>query len=267
MFACKNYFVASVVIASIFCLSAIAQDYKAVWNKAYNLVRKNENDQAIDVLSKGIAADPESGELYYLRGALRAEKEQYKDALEDQVKVLDYSNDKNFAAAAFLSKAKLEFLLKQNDAADRDYRKIVEFEPDLPIVHYEYATFLFRTSKSEKAFLHIKQCKKLEKNEKLKNRNAEIKNLLEIADTGKYAKRAAGLIEINQQEKAISVLSDGIAMTPRDAELYSMRGILLAFKGRIQEADADFKKAIEIDPKQSAKLNKLLEDAKKKKSK
>ncbi|QQR58268.1 MAG: tetratricopeptide repeat protein [Candidatus Melainabacteria bacterium] len=232
-----------VVLSGIFSLPAIAEDYKAVWNEAYNLVRKNENDKAIDVLNKGIAADPESGELYYLRGALRAEKEQYKDALDDQIKVLDHSNDENFAAAAFLSKAKLEFLLKQNDAADRDYRKIVEFEPDLPIVHFEYATFLFRTSKSEKAFLHIEQCKKLEKNEKLKKRSLEVERLLKIANYGHYAKRASELIQINQIDKAIYVLTDGIKMIPNDGELYVLRGSLLKKTGKLKEAEADFEKA------------------------
>ncbi|MCW5822221.1 MAG: tetratricopeptide repeat protein [Cyanobacteria bacterium TGS_CYA1] len=231
------------LVAIFNMLPTFAQDYKAVWNKAYNLVRQNENDKAIDVLNKGIAADPESGELYYLRGALRADKEQYKEALEDQIKVLDHSNDENFAAAAFLSKAKLEFLLKQNDAADRDYQKIVEFEPNLPIVHFEYATFLFRTSKSEKAFLHIEQCKKLEKNEKLKKRSLEVERLLKIANYGHYAKRASELIQTNQIDKAIYVLTDGIKMTPNDGELYALRGSLLKKAGKLKEAEADFEKA------------------------
>jgi len=263
-----------VLLAFNCCQPTFAQEYKAVWNKAESLIRKNENSKAIEVLDKAIAENPESGELYYLRGALREQKELYKDALSDQIKVMDYSEDKNIAAASFLSRARLEYLLKQNDAADRDYRKIVEFEPDLPIVHFEYATFLFRTQKSEDAFLHIEKSKKLEKNEKLKTRSIEIERLLKIATYGNYAKRAIEQIQANNPNKAIYVLTDGIKFNRSDVELYCMRGALMMNTDHFQDAMNDFNQVIKIADKNKDKIfladaymNKALVESKIKKAK
>jgi tetratricopeptide (TPR) repeat protein len=219
MFQYKHYALVFAVIATYSFAPAIAENYKTVWDSAYNLVRKNDNSSAIDILNKGIKENPKNGDLYYLRGALFADKEKYQDAISDQSKSIELGKKKNLVAAAYLNKARCEFTLKQNDDANKDYRKLLDIEPDLAIAHFEYATFLFRTSKGDEAVQHIEKSKKLEKIGSIKKRDTEINKLLKIADTGKYAKRATDALQVNEIDKAISILNDGIKMTPNNDEL------------------------------------------------
>lgn len=224
MFPYRNYALAAAIIATQTALPAIAKEHSAVWNKAYNLVRKNDNSAAIEVLNKGVSENPKNAELFYFRGALLANEQNYKHSINDQNKVIDLSKDRNLVAAAYLSKASSESYLKQDDKAEQDYQKLLKKEPNLKIAHLEYAVFLYRTRRGKEAVSHVERSKKLDK------QSDEIYQLLKIADTGKYVKRAMDLVQVNEQDKAISVLKDGIKMTPNDIELQKVLNMLEAEK-------------------------------------
>ncbi len=66
------------------------------------------------------------------------------------------------------------------------------------------------------------------------------------AEVSPFWKKANELVDINETGKAIHVLDEGIANTPERAELYSLRGTLLANKGNYRAALEDHDKAIKL---------------------
>jgi len=54
-----------------------------------------------------------------------------------------------------LNKALMNITLKQDEQAEANFKKALEFEPDLDVIHLEYGKFLFAKGDNENASLHL----------------------------------------------------------------------------------------------------------------
>ena len=120
-----------------------------VWNKAIELASAGDNEKAISVLDKGIIESPDAPKLYYLRGSLHAKQKNYDAAIKDQDKAIELSKEKRITAGAYLNKALMNVTLKQDDKAEINFKKALEFEPELDAIQQEYKKFLQGKNKHE----------------------------------------------------------------------------------------------------------------------
>ncbi len=124
-------------------------DSVEVWNKAIELASAGENEKAISVLDNGIIESPDAPKLYYLRGSLHAKQKNYDAATKDQDKAIELSKEKRITAGAYLNKAMMYVTLKQDDKAEINFKRALEFEPELDVIQQEYKKFLQGKDKHE----------------------------------------------------------------------------------------------------------------------
>lgn len=130
-------------------------DTEKKWNEAKALARSEEIDKAIATIDKGISENPGVAKFYYMRGALYAMQKKYDAALKDQNKAIELSKDDTVTAGAYLNKAMMNVNLKQDDQAEANFKKALEFKPDLDVIHLEYGKFLFAKGDNENASIHL----------------------------------------------------------------------------------------------------------------
>lgn len=91
------------------------------------------------------------------------------------------------------------------------------------------------------------------------------------AEISPHWKKANELVDINETDQAIHILNEGIVKTPESAELYSLRGTLLAGKGKFKAALKDHDKSIMLTTNKFLKagsyMNKALVENKLKQTK
>lgn len=61
-------------------------------------------------------------------------------------------------------------------------------------------------------------------------------------------------LQTNKFDEALKFLTDGIAENPGNAQYYALRGIILDNQEKYDESGADYKKALELDPKNGLAL-------------
>jgi Flp pilus assembly protein TadD len=67
---------------------------------------------------------------------------------------------------------------------------------------------------------------------------------------GRYLERALELYSQKRYNQALSDLDEALRAERRNPELYATRGYILMEIGYVEEAEADFKQALKIDPSQ-----------------
>lgn len=75
-----------------------------------------------------------------------------------------------------------------------------------------------------------------------------------LAENCDYAKRAIELFQINDTKGAIKILNEGISKEPKNVELYLIRGPLFGQLGKNKEALSDYNKVIGLDESKSQKF-------------
>ncbi|MDX2105037.1 MAG: tetratricopeptide repeat protein [Candidatus Melainabacteria bacterium] len=130
-------------------------DTEKTRNEAKALAGSEQIDKAIARLDKGIVENPGIAKFYYMRGALFATQKKYDEALKDQDKAIELSKDNTVTAGAYLNKALTYVNLKQDEQAEANFKKALEFKPDLDVIHLEYGKLLFTKGDNENAAIHL----------------------------------------------------------------------------------------------------------------
>lgn len=233
--------------------------------KAVELVQINDTKGAIKLLSDGIVKQPKDIELYSIRGPLLGRIGRKKEALRDYNEIIRLAGPKTqkfFLAGAYYNRAIVESNDRMVKKAELDFKKAIEIDPELGIAYIDYGQFLIEQKRATEAVLYLEKGKKIVNGAAPKEALDRIERLLEKARSGRgklasparadadsALKKVNDLLGINENDKAISVLNDAIKAEPKNAELYSMRGPLLASKKQLKAAMNDHNKVIDLASK------------------
>jgi putative PEP-CTERM system TPR-repeat lipoprotein len=184
-----------------------AQDMRRVLALYY--INRNEAVKALDVLKQGLQGGSSDAVSYYLMGEVYLRQNNLSEARVNYQKAKDA--DPKYDPAYFRL-ASLDLMQQKQDDGIKEIRGVLEKEPG-----------------NVQAMLLLASLAEMNSNE-----NEARKNYLAAADTGKaegIIPAALYLQRMNDADKAISVLNEGINKAPTDIRLLELKGrILLANK-------------------------------------
>jgi arylsulfatase A-like enzyme/Flp pilus assembly protein TadD len=117
------------------------------------------------------------------------------------------------------------------DEAIAEYRDILSLEPGNALARQRLAHTLVEQRRYQEAVTEYR----------------ELQRVSEV-DTQGYENLAVALLLMNEVEQALDVTAQGIEKTPWDPEMHVLRGEALESAGRLEDALASYRKAIELRP-------------------
>lgn len=129
----KICLLASVIVASVYCISYAQNPEDEALKKGTNYGRHGSYDEAIAEFNKVIEASPDSASAYYDRGFIYDKKENLEQAISDYTKAIEI--DPNFTDA-YYNRGFAYYKKGSFDLAISDYSKVVELNPDSPDAYY-----------------------------------------------------------------------------------------------------------------------------------
>jgi tetratricopeptide (TPR) repeat protein len=160
----------------------------------------------------------------------------------------------NLRALKAFQDANTKYQKGEFKAAAADYKRVIEYNPDMGVAYFFLGNSYDNLYKSAKkgdaendSYLPMavenyqKAVDKLEGNNE--NRAPEIRKL-----SFEYLIAAYGTDKLNDLDKALPIAQKLIAVEPNEPTNYQALGKLYEDAGRYDEAEAQFKKAIEVKP-------------------
>ena len=189
---------------------------------ARSLVELKDFDGALEVLNKLLRNDPNNSEALYTLGGV------YSSLAEITIGKIQTVDPNSYLLELLLGKV-AEIKQVYPDAAEH-YKRAIERAPDVPDLYYRYAHALWAAGDSEAALAAYKRA--LERNP--------------------YDYRAewesARILLADNPEEALRLASRALELKPDIVEGLTVRGRALVSLQKPQEAIADFRKAISINP-------------------
>jgi tetratricopeptide (TPR) repeat protein len=189
---------------------------------ARTLVELKDFDGALEILSKLLRDDPNNTEALYTLGGV------YSSLAEITIGKIQTVDPNSYLLELLLGKV-AEIKQVYPDAAEH-YKRAIERAPDVPDLYYRYAHALWAAGNSETALAAYKRA--LEQNP--------------------YDYRAewetARILLADNPEEALRLTSRALELKPDIADALTVRGRALVALQKPQEAIADFRKAISINP-------------------
>jgi tetratricopeptide (TPR) repeat protein len=189
---------------------------------ARSLVELKDFDGALEVLNKLLRNDPNNSEALYTLGGV------YSSLAEITIGKIQTVDPNSYLLELLLGKV-AEIKQVYPDAAEH-YKRAIERAPDVPDLYYRYAHALWEAGDSEAALAAYKRA--LERNP--------------------YDYRAewesARILLADSPEEALRLASRALELKPDIVEGLTVRGRALVSLQKPQEAIADFRKAISINP-------------------
>jgi len=193
---------------------------------ARSLVELKDFDGALEVLNRLQHDDPQNTEVLYTLGGV------YSSLAEITMGKIQTVDPNSYLIEVLLGKVS-EVKQLYPDAAEH-YKRAIERAPDVPDLYYRYAHALWAAGDSENALTAYKNA--LERNS--------------------YDYRAewesARILLADHPEEALRLTTHALELKPDIADALTIRGRALVSLQRSQEAIADFRKAISINPDDAA---------------
>jgi len=205
----------------------------AYTNRGFAYGRQGNSDLAIQDFTKAIKLDPNDaatysnrGIAYSNRGVAYSDKGNYDLAIQDYNKALELEPN---LAEAYNNRGDAYRIRGEPDRAIRDFNKALELEPNYAAAYNNRGIVYYGKNNS---YLAIRDFNKaLELDPKL----AEAYNNRGVV----YDDESISFLAIQYYNKSIE-------LDPNYAKAYNNRGLAYAKKGEIDEAIADFRKALKL---------------------
>ncbi len=218
--------------------------YRQVMGDIYRQL--GEWDKAAAEYTKAIELKQDAWEVWSGRAFVHFSRQQWDKAIVDYSKAIDVAPHVH---TNWWHRGHAYLQVAQWDKAAADFGKVVEGWPDEPEAWYVRAVAFAQLKQPDKALADLRQAiaKGLNNVEKLKN-EPKLAPLRSHDDFKKL------LDELEQKEKkkrdeAIADFRKAIDLDPKSAMAHNRLGAALRAQGRLDEAIACCRKAIELDPK------------------
>jgi len=137
-------------------------------------------------------------------------------------------------AAYYAMRGRVHQSMVELGAADHDYDRAVELDPDDPLVLVARGQFVFQTGRPDEAVADYTEAIRLRP---------------DLVDG--YVQRAQVRISLDEHEEALADLNEAVRWSPDSVGALILRGQLLAQIGRFDDARRDFDAIIRLDPEQA----------------
>jgi tetratricopeptide (TPR) repeat protein len=189
---------------------------------ARTLVELKDFEGALDMLLKLQHDDPNNPEVLYTLGGV------YSSLAEITMGKIQTADPNSYLLELLLGKVS-EIKQLYPDAAEH-YKRAIERAPDVPDLYYRYAHALWAAGNSEAAL-------------------SVYRSAIERNPYDYRAKwEAARILLADHPEEALSLTTQALELKPDLADALTIRGRALVALQKPQDAIADFRKAISIDP-------------------
>ncbi len=206
----------------------MANDIKKVLSEAERYYTNHDYDNAIRWFSEAIDTDPTSA-LYYKRGLCYYNKGKDDFGISDFTKAIELDPNNT---DAYYYRGVSHYYRSEFDLAIADYKKAIEINPNHANAHCDFGLIYYEKKDYENALVHY---------------NASIS--INPKFWRSYYNRA--LIHYYYKvdtTSALNDLSNAIELNPNYAKAYDLRGVVYQEMGKTEEAKADYKKALGLDP-------------------
>ncbi|MCW5822222.1 MAG: tetratricopeptide repeat protein [Cyanobacteria bacterium TGS_CYA1] len=150
-----------------------------IYNQADKLADAKRYEEAIAILTKGLVEYPDALNFQFLRGSAFYFQKKYRESIEDENKVIEQLRSNPSVVAAYLYKALAEAGLNENEKADSDFKKCLEIQPELDIIHFQYGKFLLNNGYKAKAIEHLDNALRKPSGKMPAEHQAELKQMRE----------------------------------------------------------------------------------------
>ena len=202
---------------------------EANYGLATLLVPLGHLEDAAAAYRAAIAADPDFAEANYGLGKLLARGDAKQEAVGHFLSALDVDPD---YIEARLALATTLLRLERDDEAMAAFRTVLTAEPENPEAHNGIGTLLDRKRRHAEAIEHYR----LALSEKPDHFDA-------------MGGMANALKNLGQHTQALGIARKMVALRPDHALAASLLGSILAEMGAIQEGQAEFERALRLDPR------------------
>jgi len=191
---------------------------------------------AIDATSRAITLLPEEGFLYYLRGRIYFDLQQYDEALSDFNLALRF----DYRDVQLLFQ-RSQLLMKNGEisAAIEDLTWLIANEPDQPSWFYQRASAYLNLNRNEEALNDIQTCLKYLQSD---TRKFDVRIAVEAYLILRRAYR-----NLQDNEAAILANTKAIELRPDDGDLRYQRGRIYREVGDYAACLYDWQKALELE--------------------
>ncbi|HEY7700043.1 MAG TPA: tetratricopeptide repeat protein, partial [Vicinamibacteria bacterium] len=200
----------------------MTEEATRIWNRVHELLEAERQEEAVREAESLVSREPESAEAHSLLGMARAQRGEVEGALS--------SLDRALALDPGLTSARLEKArVLYDDARFEDVLETLRDEESVEAL-YLAASALYELGEHEEAGDVCARALALEELPELRHLEA--------------------LVELSRAkpDKALAAANRSIELDPESAAGLHARGLSLTQLGRIEEADAAFARAAELDP-------------------
>jgi tetratricopeptide (TPR) repeat protein len=162
--------------------------------------------------------------------------------MENFNKVLNSSDNRSEKILAYRFRGKLYCAKRDYEKAIEDMSKIIEIEPNSYTSYVERGETFYKQQQYDRAIKDYTRAIELIEKQAKNKQKEELTNIL--------IKRGNAYRFNNQLEEAIADFSRAIELCPDDIRAYESRAMLFSKLGQKEKAIDDYRKVLEIDPKQ-----------------
>jgi tetratricopeptide (TPR) repeat protein len=216
-------------------LAPTAQGVEVIYtNRSMIRLQKGDVDGALGDLNKAISINPKVAEIYNGRAIARLQKGDLDGALSDYEKVIEL---KPTLPSAFMGRGYFRMQNGDLDGALADFNKAIELKPDYADSYLDRGMARGLKSDIDGAIADIK-----------KGASLNPKSVSDIS-RGRFT-------------SPFSDLNTFIKSHPTSARAFEIRGIFRLLQSKDTEAEQDFHKSLELDPKLKSEIDKLTTEVK-----
>ena len=206
-------------------------------NEAIDKFKKEEYDQARNIIDEALTIDPDIPELHYWRGRIESldlNQEKIKIAISEYTEALDKKPD---YVDALIERGKLYLLEKDYEKARQDLEKALELDPNRKDVYQYLGELELALGNKEKALEYLNKTSK-EKDEKF------------------YFAMAQALFNVGKYEEALENINKAIELNKNFPKAYELKSDILKAMGRYEEALDAIETAAKLQPTDSKLFDK-----------
>lgn len=162
---------------------------------------------------------------------------------EQALSVLNEANSDNLYV--ILSKARANYFLNNKTEALELLNRAMSFYPNNADVFYYFAFYFYQEKDMQNARKYINKTLQISPNH---NFGLKMLDLINKADADKLVVDINSALEMENFAEAMRLITDAIAINPKDDKLYYYKGIIYTSMNDYHLATAPFYKALEINP-------------------
>jgi tetratricopeptide (TPR) repeat protein len=246
-------------------------EIEATLAQARELRKAGDDQEAIELLTEAIRTTP-NAQLYYLRGIMFDMSERVEEAISDYTEAIELDPAK--AAYYFDRGFVLSYPLGRDEEAIADFETGLEIEPDNVYAHRSCCLSYLLVGPAEVALSHAEAAVRLAPDDALSHfclgqsyfsldRNTDALDAFLKAvefdpeDANNWSALAIAYRHVDAeggQELALAAITKAIELDPNSVGYFRSRGSLLLKMGQTQEATADFRHALTLNPDEVTRM-------------